>query len=149
MSTRCQVCVTQTGMRDWEDTIMLYHHSDGYPDHMIPCIKRAFDIGAAEKPWGGFNLWRLGRAGKAASFLCASDPGIMEPESSLDLHCDIEYFYQIECVNENAGSSAERGKWIVRVYATNGKFNGGKYNPKRLAGMKLIDTMTLTGKEKN
>ena len=89
MSTRCQILIKEEGLRD--EQIMLYHHSDGYPEHILPEIKAAYALATKDKT----NAWRAGRAGKAASYLCAIDPGVFEPEVGLDLHGDIDYFYEL------------------------------------------------------
>ena len=38
MSTRCQVKVG-----DGEESVTLYHHTDGYPEYMVPTIWKAFN----------------------------------------------------------------------------------------------------------
>jgi len=91
MSTRCQLKVIQMDVANHT----LYHHTDGYTEHMIPLIARAFEMEGDE-----YNRkWRRGRAGKAASYLCAAEPGVTEPESVAvgdeGLHGDIEYLYRI------------------------------------------------------
>jgi len=123
MSTRSQVEVVQEGM-DWEEKILLYHHSDGYPTNMLPLIKQGYEQvlkknKKAKKRYGGtgdYYMYEAGRAGKAASFLCAADPGGFEPESGFDLHGDIEWFYVVKVVNKSGGSMAENPQWLVDVY---------------------------------
>ena len=95
MSTRCQVQVIQEGMGSWEDKVTLYHHTDGYPEYMIPIINKAYNY--KRKPlWkGDTDLscgWEKGRAGKVASLLCWADPIVFEPEEGHELHGDIEYY---------------------------------------------------------
>ena len=107
MSTRCQVNVKAEGL-NWEtEGVTLYHHCDGYPSNMLPLIAEAMSIGSS---------WQLGRPRKAASFLCASDPGQFEPEAGHDLHGDIEFFYQIWCVNPKGGTINDDCTWEVQVF---------------------------------
>ena len=113
MSTRSQVqvrCKPNNFAAGHEgQRITLYHHTDGYPSYMLPKILSAYRDGP-ERQWresdaslaewvafwapdGSFDRWQYERPGKAAGFLCATDPGIFEPEDSHDLHSDIEYYY--------------------------------------------------------
>lgn len=108
MSTRCQVQVIQEGMGDWDAKITLYHHSDGYPNYMLPCIEKAYQLSGGQ--------WEAGRAGKVASFLCAADPGQFEPEAGHSLHGDIEYFYKLYCLNGSNGSLTEHPRWEIAIY---------------------------------
>ena len=112
MSTRCNVQVIQTGV-DWKQEIQLYHHCDGYPSNMLPLIAKAFRLSK-----GG---WEAGRAGKAASFLCAVDPGQMEPEQGMTPHGDIEYLYKITVCNNNGGTIGEKPEWLVETFDRKGK----------------------------
>jgi hypothetical protein len=116
MSTRCQVQVIQEGI--WDEKITLYHHCDGYPDNILPIIQQAYDIGAAKGSGAQLGLWELGRAGKVASLLCASDPGRFEPESGHKLHGDIEYYYRLYVVNKHGGSLAEAQIWEIEIFTT-------------------------------
>lgn len=118
MSTRCQVEVTSSGL-EWKDSVMLYHHCDGYPSNMLPLIYEAYKTAVAPGKYGS-SAWEAGRPGKAASFLCAADPGQFEPESGDKLHGDIEWFYVVECVNSKGGSMAEVPTWNVKVFTPNG-----------------------------
>jgi hypothetical protein len=106
MSTRCQVQVIQEGL-PWEQKITLYHHCDGYPSNIIPLLREAFNSG---------DEWERGRAGKAASFLCAVDPGQFEPEDSHQKHGDIEYYYKLYVVNTQLGRIEEKVQWEVEIY---------------------------------
>jgi hypothetical protein len=115
MSTRCQVKVIQEGM-DWQEEITLYHHCDGYPEHMIPTIAKAFNYKAPRFTKRDYDSWEKGRAGKVASFLCWSDPGQFEPEVGHELHGDIEYYYKIYCVNHQNGSVADKPSWEIEIY---------------------------------
>ena len=116
-------------MGDWEQKVTLYHHSDGYPESILPLIKKAFDdVHTAEiyalnenmkqlyKEHPSYNSWQLGRAGKVASFLCAEDPGSFEPEEGHELHGDIEWYYIVECMNEKGGSMSETPTWKITIY---------------------------------
>ena len=111
MSTRCNVHVIQEGL-SWQEIVQLYHHCDGYPTHMLPVFVKAFD------KFGGD--WHAGRTGHAAAFLCATEPTQFEPESHLDLHGDIEFFYRLYIVNTQGGSMAERPEWFIEVLRPSG-----------------------------
>ena len=105
MSTRCQVQVVEgDGKQPWEK-LTLYHHSDGYPTHILPEIVETFE--EFGKGWEGY------RAGKVASFLCAAHPGTFEPEAGHTLHGDIEWYYVLQ-VGEKRGG--EYSMWNVDVY---------------------------------
>lgn len=132
MSTRCQVEVKAVGLA-WEDTVVLYHHCDGYPSYMLPLILKAYRASIAPKAHGRGDTavkinyaWQAGRPGKAAAQLCAADRYGFDVESSLDLHSDIEWFYSIECVNKNGGSIGEIPSWCVTIYKPGPKFNWDK-----------------------
>ena len=86
MSTRCQVQVIESQEGE-EYKITLYHHTNGEPSYMIPIIKKAYEMSGKQ--------WESERAGKAASFLCAAEPGVFEPEEGHHLRYDIEYYYRI------------------------------------------------------
>lgn len=102
MGTRCQVQVCGSD----GDKVTLYHHFDGYPTNMLPLFQRAFDMTG-----GG---WSAARGGKAASFLCAADPGGFEPEEGHKLHGDIEWYYRIHAKGEmHAGA---KPVWEVEVF---------------------------------
>lgn len=101
MSTRCQVEVYTVGEGITED-VMLYHHTDGYPTHMIPLLQKAYElcVRTTENRYARFgakppSYWEMARAGKVAGAICAADPLVFEPESSLDLHGDIEWLYKL------------------------------------------------------
>jgi len=129
MSTRSQITVKMEGC-DWTDSVTLYHHCDGYPEHIIPCI-------VAGKRLAG-NGYEAGRTGKVAAFLCAAHPGGFEPESTNDLHPDIEYHYTLYLVNVRGGSMAERPTWEVEIRQPKNSF-GAKEQP-------TIDDMKVTTK---
>lgn len=106
MSTRCQVQVVRVkdGLEAWIDgeTRTLYHHSDGYPDHMLPVFERAWEqmsaLGEKGTPFEKYrcNEYQLDRPGYVAGWLCTVDPGRFEPENTPSLHADIEYLYVLE-----------------------------------------------------
>lgn len=112
MSTRCQVRVQNRKSQhvSWDEAVTLYHHTDGYPENMVPLIHEAFVFPTNY----GTDSWQKGRAGKAASFLCAADPGIFEPEDHHELHGDIEYYYIVNVSYENNNPT-----WFVDVYGRN------------------------------
>jgi len=128
MSTRCQVKVIQEGM-GWEEAVTLYHHTDGYPEYMVPLIYQAMleHIRHHDNyPWrnkknDGKLRWEAGRAGKVASRLCATDPEIFEPEVGHDLHGDIEYYYKLYAVNKDGGLDGNI-VWELEVFETARKF---------------------------
>jgi hypothetical protein len=116
MSTRCQVKVTQSGL-GWNQSVMLYHHCDGYPENMVPLFHKAYAEGMKPTDYGTWkaeNKWKMGLAGKVAAMLCYVDPRGFEPEAGFDIHGDIEFLYEIEVVNSQGGSMAEVPKWIIR-----------------------------------
>ena len=117
MSTRCQVKVIQEGMgNDWNEEITLYHHTDGYPENMIPVISKAFNFKDKYA-----NDWIKGRAGKVASLLCWADPGVFEPEKGHKLHLDIEYYYKLYCVNHKHGSAGDIPTWEIEIFDGSGE----------------------------
>lgn len=134
MSTRAQVLITSTKLAWEERPQVLYHHTDGSPDSMLPLFRLAFLFGQREP-------WRLGRVGKAASYLCAADPGVFEPEElvyvsgELLLHPDIEYYYHLHLVN------GEKVKWVLHYYVPKSEFASTPYrcNLKRLGETIVID----------
>lgn len=105
MSTRCQVQVI--GLNEDDSQVTLYHHTDGYPSYMVPLIAKAYRTAIRPIVHQGIhsdgtpyrhvyaNAWQAARVGKSASYLCAADPGTMEPEAGHDLHGDIEYLYRV------------------------------------------------------
>lgn len=121
MSTRAQVLINSTGL-SWKETpCLLYHHSDGYPDYILPKIREAFDYHFPN----GCGGWAKGRVSKVASLLCAVDPAEFEPEErifdrdgNLLFHGDIDYIYTICITNFHGGCIAEQPQWDVRIYKT-------------------------------
>ncbi len=98
MSTRCQVQVVGVGINP--DKFTLYHHCDGYPTHMLQLIASAEG-----------DSWKHARAGKAAAFIIASEPGGFEPEQDHELHGDIEYYYRVTVGN---------GPWTIEIFSAFG-----------------------------
>ena len=105
MSTRCQVQV-----RHGDEQITLYHHTDGYPSYMLPLFGKAYELSG--------KGWQAGRVGKIASFLCAADPGVFEPEEGAKLHGDIEWYYRIEPTGETHIGACPL--WHITVYDVQG-----------------------------
>ena len=94
MSTKCQVQVFEYD--DSENPLnTLYHHSDGYPEYIIPKIFEAYSYGDQDpKDYGNYNFLKCG-AGEIASLLCWTDPGCFEPEDHHNFHGDIDYYYRL------------------------------------------------------
>lgn len=127
MSTRCQIQVIQEDMGR-EEKRTLYHHCDGYPQRMLHVFKIAWDEAREyldnQYPWvRPGDYWELGRAGKAASFLCRREPGQFEPEEGHELHEDIEYYYKLYVMNGGAV------KWEVEMYEPLQRFQEFWNNP--------------------
>jgi hypothetical protein len=106
MSIRCQVKVVQKGM-SYNENITLYHHTDGNPEYIISKIKGAYEKYGKD--------WKGGRAGKVASFLCAVDPGVFEPEEGHELHGDIDYYYILNVLCPKAFSE-KIPTWEVETF---------------------------------
>jgi len=87
MSTRCQVTVIAENAPD--EAITLYHHTDGYPSYMVPCIAHAYAL------YRETDSRISPRAGIAASWLCAADPGTFEIEAGRPKHGDLAFAYEI------------------------------------------------------
>jgi hypothetical protein len=136
MSTRCQVEVKAGGFHFGSETVVLYHHCDGYPTHMLPVIAKAYKAAIAPRVYGMVTLkqdWQAGLPGRAASQIVAADADGFDIESGTELHGDIEWFYSVECVNKKCGST-----WKVSVYQP---VRGFWDNPVR-ENLKLIATGT-------
>jgi hypothetical protein len=103
---------------NWEDKITLYHHTDGYPENIIPLIFKAYCYGDNPSPdrdrYISPNLMKE-RAGKAGGLLCWSDPAIFEPEQGHRLHGDIEYYYRLYC---SESRSENKVIWEVEIFGT-------------------------------
>lgn len=118
MSTRCQVQVVETGV-NFGEKVTLYHHTDGYPSNIILLIKKCYTKFSKPKKYAFGKVcrkWELGRPGKVASFLCAIDPGVFEPEEGHDLHGDIEYYYVLTAVNTKGGCTTEVPIWNIEIF---------------------------------
>lgn len=138
MSTRCQVRVIEGQQEDNGDLtqdVLLYHHSDGYPNGecgMIPHFWKAYLFGVTPfvKPWevddkdakpSTFEQWKAYRAGYAASMLCHVDPRGFNPESvKLDdeqsfLHFDIEWYYKLYVIGKKV-KGMEYPEWELEIY---------------------------------
>lgn len=116
MSTRCQVFVTGKDINN-SDSVMLYHHYDGYPDHMLPTIAR-----------GHIDTWEAERVGKAAAMVCAADPTGFEIEQSYNIHGDIEFYYVVD---------VNGGDWAIAAYAC-------PYGSKSVTDMDKIGVYSVT-----
>jgi hypothetical protein len=108
MSTRCQVKVT-----DGEKSITLYHHSDGYCEHILDDIRKALSCMMGNDD----TKWRSGRAGYVASHLCHVHPAGFQPEEGHDLHGDIEFYYVLH-VNPKDNPQS----WEIEVFQPNDAF---------------------------
>ena len=128
MSTRCQVQVID----EEENKITLYHHCDGYMENMVPLMRKGFEESSRD--------WKIGRAGKAAAFLCAADPGGFDIEEGHDLHSDIEYLYRFYCITKQTGST-DHPKWEIEVWVPKPGFwdNADMKHMKKI--VKRIDIM--------
>jgi hypothetical protein len=153
MGTRCQVKIEEEGM-DYSDKVTLYHHWDGYPSNMLMRLKDA-EKGARDyieekaksrgkgvdgKPYTP-EYWQLGRAGKAASFICKSEPDGFEPESSNELHGDIEWYYVIHLKNKKKGYFQHYPEWTVDVYDAQVHVNG---SPNLIPVVKDVKLSSMT-----
>ena len=136
MSTRCQVKVTQTGL-SWEQSLMLYHHCDGYPEHMLACMQKALTLMYAPKDMGTWlhtNAWQAGRAGSVAAYLCHAHPAGFEPEAGFELHGDIEYFYELEVRNLKGGCVDDKPEWHVSYKDSDGNLVTQQIKPEAADG---------------
>lgn len=104
MSTRCIVRVVNSKAFD-KEVVQLYHHHDGYPEYMIPCLLQARKMG--EGLCKKFNVWKLGRVSTAAAIICAADPVEFEPEDPEISHGDLEFTYRVDVADPN--------NWTVTV----------------------------------
>ena len=105
MSTRCQVQIIEK-FRDSINVITLYHHSDGYPEYMVPVIYKAYNYEGSFKE-------EKAKAGIVASLLCWADPMGFELEQGNDLHGDIKYLYQLYCRFDH---SENRAIWEIDIF---------------------------------
>lgn len=122
MSTRCQVRTIEAGLpwnNEDHNVLMMYHHWDGYPTNMLKLILEGYEKAIAPRVYEGISFkydksWEAGRSGKAAAYIISTDPGGFEPESGNEFHADIEWFYEVVCVNHKQGVPT----WEVRVFTT-------------------------------
>ena len=114
MSTRANILVQSR-----DEKILLYRHCDGYPGSVIPSLQAAFRLSDGN--------WEAGRPYKAASYIIAEG---VRPEGGapytayealpyLELHGDIEYYYQVTCIAGLGDSPSLRrlSKWVIDVFA--------------------------------
>ena len=113
MSTRCQLKVTGGINRE---SLTLYHHCDGYPDHILEDIITTYNRVA--KSWVGH------RAGKVAAFLCETHPAGFEPEEGHELHGDIAFYYLVEIATDNTTPP-----WVIKVHTVALTPHPGKLTP--------------------
>ncbi len=124
MSTRTQVKVT-----NGEQSLTLYHHTDGYPSYMLPLIQKA---------WEDFGQgWEGARVYKVASMLCAVDPVVFEPLDYHDMHGDIEYFYEVDCKGESHHGAEP--VWKITSYEVVFDFEDKKSAKDRLTKLGEVD----------
>ena len=90
---------------------------------MLPLIASAY------KP-----RWEHGRAGKAAGFLCAVDPGGFEPEEGHDLHGDIEWYYVLDVSGK--GTVDDVPAWTVTIYTASCPHDETILEKKRILAIK-------------
>ena len=110
MSTRCQVQVIEINGSQNSSKITLYHHTDGYPEYMIPKIFEAY---CYEDNDHKNREWIKGRAEKVASLLCWADPGVFEPEDHHTMRFDISYYYRLFC---NYSDDDKHVIWEIEIY---------------------------------
>ena len=141
MGTRCQVVVISESPSN-RDHMNLYHHWDGYPDNMVPLIRKAFRSWTKSES----NMTKH-RPEKVASFIVAADPNGYEFDSAgepeykphdpsvldrLFLHCDISYLYVVKVFGG--------GTWVVTSYVP----EDGFWTSPFLSNMSFHDRKTLT-----
>lgn len=99
MSTRCTVNV-QIG-RVSASSVQMYHHSDGYPSHMLALIATAY------------RAWKRGdrpNIFKAVNYILAADRAGYELEPGAPEHGDLEYRYVV---------MPRDNRWDVNVFKVN------------------------------
>ena len=94
MSTRCQVQIIEKS-QETHNMITLYHHSDGYPEYMVPVIYKAYIYEDHDKD-------EKTRAEKVARLIFYADPMGFVLEKGNALRGDIEYLYQLYCHFDHA-----------------------------------------------
>lgn len=105
MSTRCNIEIRD----DWysqenKNCVLLYHHWDGYPENMVPLLKKGlscFDDSGAQPYW-----WDSERV--AAHFVANVDNtgGFPTFQPASCIHGDIEYYYILTLKHGEGGRSA-------------------------------------------
>lgn len=103
MSTRCQVHVVEERPGGGEPLarFTLYHHTDGYPQYMIPCIGYAWELTGSVA--NSDRRFEAAHGESVVSFLCAADPGTFQPEQGHPLHGDLAYEYTLYITPEDGG----------------------------------------------
>lgn len=91
-----------------KESVTLYRHTDGYPERIVSDLHKAYKF-------SGGN-YTSGRTGKVASYLCAVEPGVFEPQSGHTINEGIEYYYKLYLVNRNHGNTAERPVWDLEIF---------------------------------
>lgn len=107
MSTRCNIY-----LHDFDDvnpSVILYHHTDGYPDFMFHKLTRFVDnINTRLKDLNRYYWWDAERVGAMMIQLSAGD--YTNPEIGNDVpqfqpcikkHGDIDYLYHIYLLDDN------------------------------------------------
>lgn len=102
MSTRCNIII-----KDYGKKCYLYHHSDGYPEHVGRLLKKFLkDYGEKEDVWDGeaiaTSLVKEGVSYKTVSPITGKVEDRCDDyyHCSIGLHGDIEYLYVIDCEKE-------------------------------------------------
>lgn len=125
MTTTCRIQLLEVGLDDDEQEFSnenaptLYRHGDGYPSSVIPDIQKTYK--RMSKVREGYCR---GRAGKVASYLCATRPGEYEPEqvSGQELTNGINFLYKLYLINTSQGSMAENPAWELEISNDRGCF---------------------------
>jgi hypothetical protein len=123
MSTRCQVEIMPNG--NYGSPILLYHHTDGYPEYMLPIIRNAYERFVVEPmklEGGNYIPDKAGISEHVASMIISSDPRTFEVEApppkvynrerGNPLHSDIVYFYRVYPTQKDG-----KIQWEVEVYS--------------------------------
>ena len=139
MSTRCQITVVQEEA-GWDEKITMYHHCDGYPEHIIEDLMTTYTGLMVRKEYApglfASSEWQAGRAGKVAAYLCATHPAGFEPEAGHDLHGDILFHYTLYLKNHKGGCMDDKPTWEVEIRELGGGLE------RRLEGMVVTTKRT-------